>query len=144
MEKIKGLIIKFKEKFFTREIIMYLICGVLATVVNLVTYFSFVNVFKIEENISNVIAIITSILFAYFTNSVFVFMTKKNSFKDRIMEFFKFVLVRAFTMVFEIVGFFVMFNLLGITDIISKPVVTFLVIVMNYFISKYFVFKNKV
>ena len=144
MEKIKGLIIKFKEKFFTREIIMYLICGVLATVVNLVTYFSFVNFFKIEENISNVIAIIASILFAYFTNSVFVFMTKKNSFKDRIMEFFKFILGRVFTMVFEIVGFFVMFNLFGITDIISKPVVTFLVIVMNYFISKYFVFKDKV
>ena len=119
---------------------MYLIFGILTTLVNLITYFVFVNVLNIEENMSNVIAIVISILFAYFTNSYIVFNVKRDSIKEKIKEFFKFVFGRFFTMIFEIVGFFIMFNLLGITDIISKPVITVLVIIMNYFISKYFAF----
>lgn len=135
------LIKKVKEKLFVREIIMYLVFGILTTLVNWVTYFVLVDVFNIEENISNIIAIILSILFAYFTNSYIVFKTKRSNIKERIDEFFKFILGRAFTMIFEIVGFFLMFNILGITDIISKPFITLLVIIMNYFISKYFAFK---
>ena len=135
------LIKKVKEKLFVREIIMYLIFGILTTLVNWVTYFVLVDVVNIEENISNIIAIILSILFAYFTNSYIVFKTKRSNIKERIDEFFKFILGRAFTMIFEIVGFFLMFNILGVTDIISKPFITFLVIIMNYFISKYFAFK---
>lgn len=130
------------KKLFTREIIMYLIFGVLTTLVNLITYFSLVNILNIEENTSNIIAIIISILFAYFTNSYIVFKVKRNNIKEKVIEFFKFILGRVFTMVVEIVGFFIMFNLLNITDIISKPTITFVVIVLNYFISKYFAFKK--
>lgn len=136
-----GLIKKVKEKLFVREIIMYLVFGILTTLVNWVTYFVLVDVFNTEENISNITAIILSILFAYFTNSYIVFKTKRSNIKERIDEFFKFILGRAFTMIFEIVGFFLMFNILEITDIISKPFITILVIIMNYFISKYFAFK---
>ena len=135
------LIKKVKEKVFTREIKMYLIFGILTTLVNWITYFVLVNAFNIEENISNIMSIIISILFAYFTNTYIVFRTKRNNIKERITEFFKFILGRSFTMVFEAVGFFLMFDILGITDIISKPLITFLVILMNYFISKYFAFK---
>lgn len=135
------LIKKIKEKFLTREIVMYLVFGILTTLVNWVTYFVLVDIFNIEENISNIIAIILSILFAYITNSYIVFKTKRSSIKERIDEFFKFILGRLFTMLFEIIGFFFMFNVMEITDIISKPVITFLVIVMNYFISKYFAFR---
>lgn len=143
VSKIKELVKKVKQKLFTREIIMYLIFGVLTTLVNLITYFTFVNVLNIEENTSNVIAIIIAILFAYFTNSCIVFKVKRDNIKEKVKEFFKFILGRIFTMLFEIVGFFLMFNVFGITDIISKPVITVLVIIMNYFISKYFAFRIK-
>lgn len=135
------LIKKIKEKLFTKEIKMYLFFGVLTTLVNWVTYFVLADAFNIEENISNIIAIILSILFAYFTNSFIVFQIKRSNIKERIIEFFKFILGRGFTMVFEILGFFLMFNILGIPDIISKPFITFLVIIMNYFVSKFFAFK---
>ena len=135
------LIKKVKEKLLTREIIMYSIFGVLTTLVNWITYFVLVDAFNVEENISNIIAILLSILFAYFVNTYIVFKTKRSNVKERIVEFFKFILGRGFTMVFEAVGFFIMFDVMGITDIISKPLITILVIVMNYFISKYFAFK---
>lgn len=135
------LIKKVKERLLTREIIMYAIFGVLTTLVNWITYFVLVDAFNVEENISNIIAILLSILFAYFVNTYIVFKTKRSNVKERIVEFFKFILGRGFTMVFEAVGFFIMFDVMGITDIISKPLITILVIVMNYFISKYFAFK---
>lgn len=135
------LIKKIKEKLLTREVIMYLIFGVLTTLVNLVTYFILVNVFNMEENTSNVIAIVVAILFAYVTNCYIVFRTKRNSIKERVVEFFRFIFGRIFTMIFEIAGFYLMFNILGITDIITKPFITFFVVVLNYFISKVFVFK---
>lgn len=136
-----GLIKKIKEKLLSREVIMYLIFGVLTTLVNLVIYFVLVNVFSIEENTSNIIAIVVAIIFAYVTNCYIVFRSKRNSIKERVVEFFKFIFARIFTMVFEIVGFYLMFNILGITDIITKLFITFFVVVLNYFISKVFVFK---
>ena len=137
MEKLKALI----KKFCTREIIFYAIFGVFTTVVNIGTFSLLTYVFHMNENTANAIAICLAVLFAYFTNSYIVFKTKRSNIKERIDEFFKFILGRAFTMIFEIVGFFLMFNILGVTDIISKPFITFLVIIMNYFISKYFAFK---
>lgn len=95
-----------------------------------------------EENISNAIAIILAVLFAYFTNKDLVFNSKAESFKEKILEFFKFMLGRAFTMFVELIGFYLLFNILGIQKLISKTLITVIVIILNFFISKFFAFKN--
>jgi len=128
---------KVFNKIFTREIISYLIFGVLTTLVNIVSFYLLSHIVDLEENLSNTIAIIISILFAYVTNSIFVFQSNCSSCKERFYEFSKFILGRIFTMIFEILGFFVMFNFLHINDLICKVTVTFIVIVLNYFISKF-------
>ena len=133
---------KIFSKLCTREVIFYLIFGMLATLVNFVCFFVFSHVINLEENLSNIIAIIISILFAYITNSTFVFQSKCNSAAEKFVEFFKFILGRAFTMFVEIIGFFVMFNLLNINDIISKILISIVVIILNYIISKFFAFKK--
>ena len=133
METIKTLF----KKLCNREVISYLIFGVLTTLVNIVSFYLLVHVVNLEENLSNTIAIVVSILFAYVTNSAFVFQSK-----FKFSEFIKFILGRAFTFIFEVVGFFVLFNLLFIPDLISKIIVTIIVIFLNYFISKFFAFKK--
>lgn len=133
MDKINDLI----KKVLNKEVISYLIFGVLTTLVNLLSFYVFVRIFSIEENLSNAIAIVLAILFAYITNSIFVFNSKLN-----FTEFFKFILGRAFTFFLEMFGFFVMFNLIHIPDLISKLVITVVVIILNFFISKYFAFKK--
>ena len=133
MEKLCNL----AKKFLTREIIFYLIFGVLTTLVNFVSFFTFSHLLNVEENLSNAFSIIISIIFAYFTNSIFVFESKVN-FK----EFFKFILGRAFTMLLEFAGFFVMYSLIHIPDLISKFTITIIIIILNYFISKFFAFKK--
>lgn len=137
MEKIKSLI----KKFFSREVILYGIFGILTTVVNLVTFYILTHV-GLEENLSNVLAIITCVLFAYFTNRKLVFNSTAITFKDNLKEFYKFMLGRAFTMILEIVGFYLLFNILDIHEFASKLILTVIVIILNFFISKFFAFKK--
>ena len=130
------------KKFLTVEVVLYIFFGVLTTVVNIGSFAIITSCFKLEENISNAIAIILAVLFAYFTNKDLVFTSKAESFKEKILEFFKFMLGRAFTMFVELIGFYLLFNILGIQKLISKTLITVIVIILNFFISKFFAFKN--
>lgn len=137
MEKIKELI----KKVCTKEIIFYSIFGVLTTAVNIGTFALMTKLLKWDENISNVIAIILAVLFAYITNKDLVFHSGAKNLKEKTKEFVKFIAGRAFTMVVEFVGCYLMFKL-PIPEIISKCIITVLVIVLNFFISKFFAFKK--
>lgn len=138
MEKLKLLF----KKFCTKEVIFYGIFGVLTTIVNVGTFYILSSILHIEENLSNNIAIFIAVLFAYFTNRKLVFNSNAKNIKEKLIEFFKFMLGRLFTMVVESFGFFLMFNLLGIQELISKISITIIVIILNFFISKFFAFKK--
>ena len=138
MEKIKKVI----KKVCTKEVILYVLFGVFTTVVNIGSFALFTKVFNWDENLSNTIAIILAVLFAYITNKDLVFHSNAKTLKDRITQFFKFILGRAFTMVIEFIGCYLLF-LLPIPQIISKCIVTVIVIILNFFISKFFAFKKK-
>jgi len=73
LEKIKSLIKLVISKLFTKEIIFYLIFGVCTTLVNIGMFYVLTTFAHLEENISNVIAIITAVVFAYLTNRKLVF-----------------------------------------------------------------------
>ena len=137
MEKVKELI----KKVCTKEIIFYAIFGILTTIVNIGTFALMTKILKLNENISNVIAIILAVLFAYITNKDLVFHSEAKNLKEKTREFLKFIAGRAFTMVIEFVGCYLMFKL-PIPEIISKCIITVLVIVLNFFISKFFAFKK--
>ena len=138
MEKIKEII----KKFCTKEVILYAVFGIFTTVVNIGSFALFTKVFQWDENLSNTLAIMLAVLFAYITNKDLVFHSNAKTLKDRIIQFLKFILGRAFTMVVEFVGCFLLFKL-PIPQIISKCVVTVIVIILNFFISKFFAFKKK-
>ena len=82
-EKIQNIM----QKFLTREVIMYIIFGVLTTLVNLVISFVLVGAFEIDGSISSAIGIVASILFAYFTNRKWVFNTQAKALKKILMNF---------------------------------------------------------
>lgn len=138
MEKLKGLF----KKFCTKEVIFYGIFGVLTTLVNVGVFYLLTKFIHLEENLANVIAIIVAILFAYFTNRKMVFNSNASTLKENFHEFIKFIIGRSFTMVVELVGFFLLFNILHIQELISKLTITILVIILNFFISKFFAFKK--
>lgn len=138
MEKLNKII----KKLCTKEVIFYCLFGVLTTVVNIGSFYILNSILNIEENISNTIAVLLAVLFAYFTNRNLVFNSKASNLKENFIEFCKFMLGRLFTMIIEIAGFWVLATLLGINELISKMSITVIVVILNFFISKFFAFKK--
>lgn len=147
MESIKKLL----SKFLTKEVIFYLIFGVLTTVVNIAVSYILTAFFHVEGNIASTIGIIVCVLFAYFTNRKLVFNSSASTSKEKWSEFAKFILGRAFTMVVEIIGVFFLNNMIhafygmfsdNIAYLINKILISIIVIILNFFISKFFAFKK--
>ena len=138
IENIKNLFQKY------REIIMYLIFGVLTTVVSLVTYYLLVytilnpnNAFELQ--IANIISWIAGVIFAYVTNRSVVFQSKN---QNKIKEATNFVLARVVTLAMDMIIMFIGVTLLHGNDKILKLISQVVVIVSNYVFSKLFVFKK--
>ncbi len=139
MEKLKELI----KKVLTKEVIFYVVFGILTTLVNIGSFYIMNSILHWEENTSNLIAIIIAVLFAYFTNKDLVFHSTAEEFGEKVVEFCKFILGRLFTMAVEYIGCNLLFKFAPIPAIISKCIVTVIVIILNFFISKFFAFKQK-
>lgn len=127
-----------------REIIMYLIFGVLTTVVSLVTYYLLVYTIlnpnnAIQLQLANIISWIASVSFAYLTNRSIVFQSKN---KNKMKEAGDFLLTRLATLVMDMLIMFVGVTLLKGNDKLLKLISQVVVIVSNYVFSKLFVFKK--
>ena len=138
MKKIKELFIKYKE------IIMYLIFGVATTGVNWVVYSLLV-----KMTVSNVIAWIAAVIFAFITNKLWVFESKSWVPKVAAREFVSFVASRLATGVIEWFGPLLLFkigldqDLFGVKGFVAKIVCSVLVVILNYVFSKLLVFTKK-
>lgn len=133
------------KKLNMKEIIAYLIVGILTTIVSLATYYLVTATFLdpnngIELQIANIISWIVGVTFAYFTNRKYVFQSKD---PNKLKEATKFVIGRLVTLGLDMLTMFIMVTALGINDKISKLVSQVIVIVGNYVISKLVVFKKK-
>lgn len=127
-----------------KEIINYLIFGVLTTVVSFVVYFIFAKVFKIDSVISNGISWFFSVLFAFITNKLYVFESKEMGKKTLLKEVISFYLARLFTGVVCDLGVFaLMVKVFKINDVLSKLVIQVIVTILNYVFSKLIIFNKK-
>ncbi len=128
-----------------REIIMYLIFGVLTTLVSVVTRIVLFHTIlsassALEVQIATIISNIVGITFAYFTNRKYVFeSTNKNKLKEAI----SFVGGRMSTLLMDMLIMFIGVTLLKGNETIVTLISQVLVIVANYLISKLFVFKKR-
>lgn len=138
MNQLKELI----QKICTKEVLSYTIFGILTTVVNIVVSTILNKFFSVEGNIASTIGIIACILFAYFTNRKWVFHSQAKTAKEKWAEFIKFILGRGITMVIEMVGFFLLYTICLLPFLFSKCIITVIVIILNYFLSKFFAFKQ--
>ena len=137
MEKFIALTIKLCSK----EVIYYGIFGILTTLINIVVSAILEGPLHVEGNIASTIGIVLAVLFAYITNRTLVFHSTATTSTEKWKEFGRFLLGRAATMVLEIVGVFVFYTLLQAPFLLTKIAITVIVIILNFFISKFFAFK---
>ena len=125
-----------------REVLMYLVFGVLTTVVNIVSFY-ILDKLGVSLYVNNFITWALSVIFAFVTNKLVVFESKSTNKKDLVREFFTFILARIFSLVVDMVAISLFINVLHIGKMISKIISNVIVIVINYIFSKLFIFKKK-
>jgi len=129
-------------KLFQWETVSYIVCGVLTTLTNLCT-FALLTGLGIHYQIADVIAIVTSILAAYLMNKFLVFESATHTFAAFFGEFVRFMGSRFITMLIEHYGVVLMVEILCMHAMISKFIIQFVVIVLNYILGKFLVFAKK-
>ncbi|MCI9560831.1 MAG: GtrA family protein [Lachnospiraceae bacterium] len=117
--------------------------GILSTAINIALYSFLVHVVKLDFLISNGLAWTGAFLFAYYTNSKFVFGYKPFTSSKSLTRFIKFLQGRIFTGFLDMFLMWFMVKKLFLNDTSSKIVVNILVILLNYIISKLFIFKGE-
>jgi len=131
--------LKWFKFFLNREIILYLIFGVLTTLVNIFVYLLFVEWVHINYIHGNIIAWFLSVVFAYITNRIFVFKSKN---KKIFSEFTFFVGSRLFSGCLDTLLLYIFVSLCYFDDLISKVVIGVIVVIVNYILSKMIIFRN--
>ena len=137
MEFIRDLIRKYWN------ILSYLFFGVLTTAVNMLVYFPLFNLLGMSAAVSNIIAWVFAVAFAYLTNKPFVFKSHDWSRKTVIPELTKFVGCRIGSGAFETAFIWMTVDLFCWNGNLMKVIVSFLVVVLNYVASKWLVFVKK-
>lgn len=143
MEKIRSLLIKY------REIISYLFWGVATTCVSWGSYTVFAGVVNTSIWLANILSWIFAVAFAYVTNKIWVFQSKSWKRDVIIRELGLFVSTRFATGLFEIIMVPLLVYagmdqpIFGIKGAVSKVVVSFLVVILNYIFSKLVIFNKK-
>lgn len=137
MERIIELIKKYKE------LITYGIFGVLTTIINIVTYAFLYNQLGVSNVVSNVIAWILSVLFAYVTNKIWVFESKSTEPGVLLREMVSFFGCRLATGLLDLAIMYVTVDVLALNSTLMKCISNVIVIVANYVFSKLVIFKKK-
>lgn len=137
MKKLFNLIRKY------RELIVYLIVGVLTTLVNFAVYFVCTRSFNLSPYTSNIFAWVVAVLFAFVMNKFVVFQSKAKDTKTLLKEGISFVSMRVISLGFDMLILYVVINVINWSDLIAKLISQIVVIVLNYVFSKLFIFKNK-
>lgn len=125
-----------------KEIINYIIFGVLTTIVNFIVYFTFTNVLNVHYIIANSVAWFLSVLFAYVTNRLFVFEKVNNSFKEIFRETILFFVSRLVSGILETLILILLIDIMNINSNYSKILVAVIVVILNYVFSKLIVFRK--
>lgn len=141
---LQNLYYKYEEKW------LYLFFGVLTTVVSFVA--AGVSKYLLEHagavssvvsTGSTVISWICAVTFAYVTNRLWVFDSNAKGVKALFSEAALFYGGRVFTLLAETAMMWIGYTLIGINYWLTKIAANVVVLILNYVISKIFVFRNK-
>ncbi len=140
-----------------KELILYLIFGILTTLVNFIAFW-LIGLCLGEGLylVTNVIAWAIAVAFAYATNKLFVFEARSFSPAVLAKEIPEFVLARALSLGIEELGLWLLVSVIGLGSLnfslfsislngqmIAKIILAVIVVILNYFFSKFVIFKRK-
>lgn len=145
-DKIMGLpLLNIFEGFYkkNKSVLLYLFFGALTTFFSIAIYYIFGTVFELNEHIANVISWICAVTFAFVTNRIWVFNAPTKTLKELFVQGRNFYGGRLFTLGVEEIILLVFITLLKFDKNIVKIIAQVVILVLNYIVSKMFVFRKK-
>ncbi len=142
-EKLRALFEKY------REIISYLFFGGLTTLVSWAAYALFAGPLSLGVTAANVLSWVCAVSFAFVTNKLWVFDSKSWAWPGWLKEAAAFFGGRIFSGVVELGGLPLLMALgldqalFGVEGFAAKVVISVVVIILNYFLSKFIAFRKK-
>lgn len=128
------------KKFYKRykEIINYTILGIFITIISVESYATF-RLYIPNYNVSTFLSWIATVLFVYVTSRIFVFESKNDNIKK---ELFAFITSRLILLAFEMLLMIIFITIFEINDLDAKLIIQIIIFILNYFISKKYIFKK--
>ncbi|MDC7767376.1 GtrA family protein [Priestia megaterium] len=126
-----------------KELFLYLFFGVLTTFINILIYTVLTKIFLFHYQTSTVLAWVISVLFAFITNKKYVFSSKSYTLSAVFREGLLFIIYRILSLGIDLLIMFIAIQILNMDDLVAKVIANILVIVVNYMVSKFHIFKTK-
>jgi putative flippase GtrA len=149
MQKIKRLLGDRKEMM---ELVRYVIAGGLTTLLSLIVAYGCYILLSEEHTINgadatqlfigNVVSWIVAVLFAFWINRRIVFRVQGGTRSSKLREFFSFVGARAASLLLFEIGLAEALKWMGVSNFWNRLIVLVLVMVFNYVVSKFWIFKG--
>ena len=125
-----------------REVVQYIIWGGASALLN-IGLFQGLLMLRVDYRVANAITLIAVKVFSYVTNKLFVFKTPYVGWRAFCKEFLSFFIARGATFVLEFAGVWILVEAIDLDEFISKCVMAVIVVIVNYIVSKKFVFRKK-
>ncbi|MDR2355577.1 MAG: GtrA family protein [Clostridiales Family XIII bacterium] len=133
---------KFEIKKHT-ELVSYIFFGALTTLVGFGTYAAAYYVLPVRGTTpSNLVSWVAAVLFAYCTNRKWVFQSEATGLQNVLKELLSFGSARLFALLAETFLLWLLVDRLYMPNLPVKLVLNVLVVVLNYLLSKFWVFKK--
>ena len=134
---------KILRKLLTREVIVYIVFGVLTTVVNFIAFYLFNDLMKLHYLWANALAWVVAVAFAFVTNKQFVFESRSWAWRTTLREAVGFTGGRVLSLLLEQGGLLLFVELIHMQEMIAKIILAVVVVIVNYVFSKLWVFVKK-
>ncbi|WP_462410950.1 GtrA family protein [Neobacillus sp. Marseille-QA0830] len=125
-----------------KELIFYLIFGVLTTLVNIISYWLLSRIFHMDYKLATTIAWLLSVIFAFITNKLYVFNSRSLETKTLAKEFISFIFFRILSYLVDLAVMVVMIEWIKSNDIFAKIIANIIVVILNFFASKFLIFSR--
>lgn len=125
-----------------KDKILYIIFGILTTLTNIFTYWIFTSKLKFDYINASIFAWVISVVFAFITNKLYVFNSKKIELNILIKEALYFFAFRILSLLIDLTAMFLLVQIIKTNDLFAKVISNIIVIIINYYASKLIVFKQ--
>jgi putative flippase GtrA len=125
------------------EMILYIVFGVLTTVINLLVFQICYNYLDWSWQIANALAWILAVTFAFLTNKIWVFRSTSLRRDVVLKELLSFFAARLFSLGVDYLCMWMFIDILLWSGLMAKIADNVIVVVINYVFSKLLIFRKK-